>query len=71
MKAFKITLCLLFLTSLCFSQNIVLKFIGDNDDGISFVGYSEKFVIGPRGFSGGERELVFKLNQPAVIICTH
>lgn len=71
MKAFKITLCLLFLTSLCFSQNIVLKFIGDNDDGISFVGYSEKFLIGPRGFSPGERELVFKLNQPAVIKCTH
>lgn len=71
MKAFKIMLCLLFLTSLCFSQNIVLKFIGDNDDGISFVGYSEKFVIGPRGFSPGERELVFKLNQPAVIKCTH
>ena len=71
MKVFKITLCLLFLTSLCFSQNIVLKFIGDNDDGISFVGYSEKFVIGPRGFSPGERELVFKLNQLAVIKCTH
>jgi thiol-disulfide isomerase/thioredoxin len=71
MKAFKITFSLLFLTSLCFSQNIVLKFIGDNDDGISFVGYSEKFVIGPRGFSPGERELVFKLNQPAVIKCTH
>lgn len=71
MKVFKITLCLLFLTSLCFSQNIVLKFIGDNDDGISFIGYSEKFLIGPRGFSPGERELVFKLNQPAVIKCTH
>ena len=71
MKAFKITLSLLFLTSFCFSQNIVLKFIGDNDDGISFVGYSEKFLIGPRGFSSGERELVFKLNQPAVIKCTH
>ncbi|OOV27074.1 hypothetical protein BXU11_12075 [Flavobacterium sp. LM5] len=71
MNAFKITLSLLFLTSLCFSQNIVLKFIGDNDDGISFIGYSEKFLIGPRGFSPGERELVFKLNQPAVIKCTH
>jgi thiol-disulfide isomerase/thioredoxin len=71
MKVFKITLCLLFLTSLCFSQNIVLKFIGDNDDGISFIGHSEKFWIGPRGFSPGERELVFKLNQPAVIKCTH
>ncbi|CAM2928210.1 Thiol-disulfide isomerase or thioredoxin [Flavobacterium succinicans] len=71
MKVFKITLSLLFLTSLCFSQNIVLKFIGDNDDGISFIGYSEKFLIGPRGFSPGERELVFKLNQPAVIKCTH
>lgn len=71
MKVFKITLCLLFLTSLCFSQNIVLKFIGDNDDGIAFIGCSEKFLIGPRGFSPGERELVFKLNQPAVIKCTH
>lgn len=71
MKAFKITLSLLFLTSVCFSQNIILKFIGDNDDGIPFVGYSEKFVIGPRTFSPGERELVFKLNQPAVIKCAH
>lgn len=71
MKAFKSTLSLLFLTSLCFSQNIVLKFIGDNDDGISFVGYSEKFVFGPRVFSPSERELVFTLNQPAVIKCTH
>ena len=71
MSAFKTTFVLLFLTSLCFSQNIILKFIGDNDDGISFVGYSEKFVFGPRGFSPSERELVFTLNQPAVIKCTH
>jgi thiol-disulfide isomerase/thioredoxin len=71
MKKHSLPFFLLFLTSLCFSQNIVLKFIGDNDDGIVFIGCSEKFLIGPRGFSPGERELVFKLNQPAVIKCTH
>jgi len=69
MTTFKKTLLLFLISTFSFSQNIIIKYIGDSEDSIMLTCQSIESLRSPIVLNKNNRDLKIKLDCPTTILC--